>query len=223
MTSFISIQNTYQELELALFNNTTVIDTRKENKQLASKQFVLLLEDLLSSHKLQLHDLSFIAVNQGPGPFTTLRIVIASVNGLSFASNIPLIGIDGLAAFVHEYHDPQYPNTVVLLNAFAQDVYFAIERENTPPLKGYKNVSALLEELPKQFPDEPIRFLGNGADMYQELIKELFGNQAYIPEQIPQTCSVQQIGIMGLSKWQEKVEISDQLYPLYLKKHRLQQ
>jgi len=132
MTLFLSIQNTYNELELALIRDETVLISLADDKMRASKDLIPLVNYVCEKTKIHLRDLNFIAVNQGPGPFTTLRVVIASVNGLAYGAKIPLVGIDGLDALLLEHSDPAYPHTIALLNAFTNDVYFGIQTEQTP-------------------------------------------------------------------------------------------
>jgi tRNA threonylcarbamoyladenosine biosynthesis protein TsaB len=224
MTTFLSIQNTYQEVQVALFSDQNLIDGITVDKAIASKRIISMLDNLLHKNGIQLNDISFIAVNQGPGPFTSLRIVIASVNGISFAQDIPLIGIDGLKALLAETRDPDYPNTVALLNAFNGDVYFAIESPDSERSKsGYKKIGALLTELQTTMAGCTIRFIGNATALYRTEIKNRFGDNAFIPEQLPQTCSIEQIGIMGFEKWKENPIGVEQLLPLYLKKHVTQE
>ncbi len=218
MTTFISIQNTYQNLELALFVNNKLIDKSYTNNQQASKELIPLLAHLLKKNKLSLQEFSFITANQGPGPFSTLRVVISSINGINFASAIPLIGIDGLDAFINQYSNPDYPYTVVLLNAFNNEVYFALQQPNKPLQKGYKKIDQLLQGLTFLFPKNSIRFLGNGTKLYQDKINKQCNN-AYIPSPLPHHCSIEQIAKMGLHQWEKKEGIVNQLFPLHLKKH----
>lgn len=217
MIQFLSIQSTYHSVELALFNNDSVVTRSSIPKIKASSNLIPELSSSLEKNGISFDELDFIAVNQGPGPFTTLRVVIATANGLQFASNKPLIGIDALDAFLQEYHDPTYPITVVLLNAFNKDVYFGIQ-QGTKIDKGYKNNLVLLAELKEQFPNQMIRFLGNGTSLYEDAIRDVFHDQAIIPAPLPQTCSIEQIGLMGLHNWEKRERISNQLLPLYLKK-----
>lgn len=218
MTFFFSIQNTYHSVEIALFNNDQLLELIVEDKTQSSKHFIPIIADILIKHQIKLSDISFFAVNQGPGPFTTLRVVIASVNGLSFASNIPLIGIDALDAFLLEHQNNDWPNTVVLLNAFNNDVYFGIQQKNNPEYKkGYDNINVILEKIKTSMPETPIRFLGNGVELHAQEIRNMFGQNAIIPDPLPQTCTVQQIGLMGLEKWKKRQGLEHQLFPLYLK------
>jgi len=223
MTKFISIQNTYQTLELGLFDNTALVDIRSTKNQQASREFIPLLQDLFKRNNQSLQKLSCMVVNQGPGPFSTLRVVIASVNGISFATNIPLVGIDGLDSFIMQYSDLSYPYTVVLLNAFNYDVYFALQQPGQPTTKGYKKIDQLLRELVKIIPRQTIRFLGNATQLYQDRIREQFNNRAHIPSPLPSSCSIEQIARMGLQKWKKQEGIANQLFPLYLKQYPPQQ
>lgn len=219
MVFFVAVQNTYNDIEMALFNGATLLDTASIPKAQASSLILPTLDELLKRNKTALTELSFLAVNQGPGPFTTLRVVIASVNGISFANQIPLVGVDALHAFLNEYNDINYSYTVALLNAFNNDVYFGISN-NGSIRTGCMNNMALLHELREQFPHQQIRFIGNGAQMYHHDIYVVLGSNSFIPDSVPQTCSINQIGLMGLELWNDKQSISKQLLPLYLKQFK---
>lgn len=212
---FLTIQHTYETIEAGLFNeqHTTCFDYITVSKTSASKELVPLLKKLLSSHNLFLNDLSFIAVNKGPGPFTTLRVVISTINALAFAIQIPLIEVDGLHTFLKEYADPAWPITIALLNAFNQDVYFAIE---SPTLteSGIKKAALLFEDLKIWFGDQKIHCIGNGVELFhQELIK--FKN-VYIQDNNPQHPSLNAIAQQGIEQWQKHETVS-QIQPAYLK------
>ena len=223
MTKFISVQNTYQTLELGLFDNTALVDIRFAKNQQASREFIPLLQDLFKHNNQSLQELSCMVVNQGPGPFSTLRVVIASVNGISFSTNIPLIGIDGLDSFIMQYSDSSYPYTVVLLNAFNYDVYFALQQPGQPVIKGYKKIDQLLYKLVKTIPRQTIRFLGNATKIYQDRVRAQFNDRAHIPSPLPSFCSIEQVARVGLQKWKKQEGITNKLLPLYLKQYPPQQ
>lgn len=222
MSIFLSIQHTYQGIEAALFDKHHILGSVTDDKKRASKTIIGLLNELLSAHQMRIQDLAFLAVNQGPGPFTTLRVVIASVNGLSFAIKKPLIGIDGLDALIYENQHDQYPITIAMLNAFTSDVYFAIQhRQQNIYEKGYKNITQLLLELRERFFDHPLYLLGNGCLLHEHEIKKVLGSQAIFAQPLPEHCSIQHIGSMGYDRWQKHIGISYQLFPLYLKTQQL--
>lgn len=213
---YLTIQNTYDQVELALCTNRTIYASTTLNKIHASAECIPTLDALLKSHNLSMNDLSFIAANCGPGPFTTLRVVLTTVNGIHAASNIPLVGINALDALMQEYADTSR-TTVALLNAFNNDVYYAINST----VIGCQNIATLLAHLAATYPQQPLSFIGNGARMHQALITQTFGSYAHIPNPLPETASLDQIQRMGFDLWEQKKGQATPLTPYYLKNAHL--
>lgn len=216
MTYFLAIQNTYTDLQIALFKDNICLENIQTDKKTASRDCILLLESVLKKHHLNFQQMQFITVNQGPGPFTTLRVVIATVNGLSFATQIPLIGINALDALLSTY--PSKLPTVALLNAFGNDAYYAIRALGTNNLEyGCASIGSFLEIITEKFSSE-VLFIGNGAQIHKEKIENALGKKACFLDPIPETCSIEEIGKLGLQVWeQQSKSISKQLQPIYLK------
>ena len=219
MAYFLVVSSDYERVTCALYKNTEQIDQRSDHKHNISKNLIVLLDSLLTTHTLSLSDMDFIAVNKGPGPFTTLRTVIASVNGISFATHVPLIGINGLTALVKEHASTDGPITVALLNAFNKDVYFAIASNDQDIQTGYENIERLLTNLKTQFAEKEIRFIGSGVQLYDAEIKNIMGARAYVPKDYPLHASVGQIARIALEKWHAE-DLSYQLQPLYVKEQK---
>ena len=139
------------------------------------------------------------------------------MNGLSFAGKIPLVGVDGLDAMLDEYENQTRSFSVALLNAFNNDVYFAIKENGIISQKGCKNIDLLCAELKSNYAQEKIRFIGNGASLYSKILHSYFENNSEQETNIPQYCSVDKIGSLAFEKWGKKENISHQLMPLYLK------
>ena len=97
-TRFISIQGSYKQLELSLFDNNTCLQTIKDKNLKASSLLIPYLEKILAKNRLNFFDIKFICTDQGPGAFTSLRVTVSTINGLAFANQIPAVGIDGLDA-----------------------------------------------------------------------------------------------------------------------------
>ena len=181
----------------------------------ACQQLMPSILQLLNKQSLTFKDVSFIAVNQGPAPFTTLRIVITTANGLSFAHKIPLVGVDALTTFAGEYISHQ-GITVCLLNAFAQDLYFAIT-EDKIITTGCKNSDVFLQELAIKFPHQTITFVGNGADLFKAKIMHHFNERALFMEPNPHYTNFKETARIAYQHWITKTNISQTILPLYLK------
>jgi len=193
--TYLAIQHTYETFEMALFIDNQYVDKISEDKRHTSKLFIPLLQQLLSKNAISFAELSFCAVNCGPGPFSTLRSILASVNGLHTATNIPLIDIDGLEATFLEFYDPTYENTIVLLNAFNNESYYLIATGDKVKSTGYKNTDLLMQEIEEQFPASTINIIDN------------------------KMCSIETIGRLGYEKFMAQGAGSGYLMPLHLKKH----
>lgn len=213
MPLFLAVHTRYSDVQLGLFHNTELIDSVTQDSKKISRDFLYLMQDLLQKHAVKFADLSFIAAHQGPAPFTTLRVALASVNGLAFATPLQLVGVDGLQAFLHE-HAQHYTNTtlVALLNAFCQEVYYGI-RKHTPET-GYCSINALLEQLAEQ--PTTFTFIGNGAELYRDRIEHVLGSRATISNPLPMLVSLNTIGQIALTQWQNNLT-HKQLMPIYIK------
>ena len=57
-----------------------------------------MLDDLLGDVGVSLADVEAFAISIGPGGFTSLRIGLATVKGLAFASDRPVVAVSTLEA-----------------------------------------------------------------------------------------------------------------------------
>lgn len=214
--SVIGLQSTYNIVECGLFHGNQLF-IKSIAKEHASALLIPTLDSLLEHHNLTLEQIGCIVVNKGPGPFTTLRTVIATANGINMATEIPLIGINGMQAFLDEYGQNSALPTVALLNAFHESVYYGIKRGDSYDI-GYMRIDNLLPIIQEQYPENVIRFIGNGTRLYKDKIVAYFRDQAYIPEPVPETASLQKIVSIGYDFWQKGLDLSAQITPIYLKK-----
>lgn len=216
-TLFLTVHTRYKDVLYGLFENEKLIaSTQQEHKQV-SAFFPACIEDLLHAHNLHLSDVSFIAAHQGPAPFTTLRVSLTFLNGISFAKHISLIGVDGLYTFVQEHKNNQYDYTLALLNAFCDDVYYGLLNNKTGEFtKGSARAQLYIQEISKTL-NGSIYCIGNGVTLYKQIIENSMQVQAVIPEIVPEMVSLEAVGLRAFEQWQIKENIQKQLMPLYLK------
>lgn len=77
--------------------------------------------ELTERHGLNIKDLSGIVVGMGPGSFTGLRIGLSSAKALSYAHQIPLVGVSSLRAASTE--GPRDKTLFVIAVARVDDLY----------------------------------------------------------------------------------------------------
>ena len=212
----IALQNTYTSIECALFKDAVCIDKIIEPKALASSNGILMIATLLERYNLTFSSLSFLTINQGPAPLTTLRVTLAFANGLGFSQTLPLVGIDGLDALLHEHQSHEDTITIALLNAFNNDVYIGIMENGEVTYKGYGPIKEILTLIANRYDSRSVRLMGNALLLHTEIIQEIGEGKWKHTDNI-EFCSIQYIGAMGYKQWQSTKSYVYSLLPLYVK------
>lgn len=216
-TYALILQTDYHDVQVGLLKDSILIHQAAVEKIHASRFLMDSLLSLLTKHNLTWQDLSYLGVNQGPGPFTTLRAIIATVNGIGFARRIPLIGVDGLNAFLEEQSFSK--TTIALLNAFNKDLYFGIKEDGKVIKTGWQEGTSFLKSLSLARTSEPLSFVGNGVPLFKDDVVKLFGSYALIPDPLPHAPSLQTIANNAQKQWENEKKEIYKLIPLYLKSH----
>lgn len=94
-----------------------------------SEKLHLFVNELMKRNHLKFQDLSFIAVSNGPGSYTGLRIAAAAAKTFSYALNIPLITISTLHTQAYALIDKSAKNfqyIISTMQARGSKIYIAI-------------------------------------------------------------------------------------------------
>ena len=116
------------------------------------------IEEVLKESKLSFKDLLAIAISQGPGSFTGLRIGVSAAKGLCFALDIPLISVDTLQVLASQ---ASIENGVIIpmIDARRMEVYSAIFDANHNKIREVK--AQILDANSFSGIEEKIYFLGD--------------------------------------------------------------
>ncbi len=178
------------------------------------------IDRILKDASLTLKDLDGIAVSLGPGSFTGLRIGIATAKGLAQGLNIPIVGIptlDGLAFNLFHCKDLICP----ILDARKGEVYCALYRNRKRLTKHMAcEPNELLKKIALRVKGQGSRaiFLGDGIEVYGDLIKKKLGKKAvFAPKarRLPSASSIAELGLRKL-RGKKKSELST-LKPIYVR------
>ncbi|TYO99534.1 tRNA threonylcarbamoyladenosine biosynthesis protein TsaB [Geothermobacter ehrlichii] len=136
------------------------------------------VDRLLADAGTTLGELSLLAVVQGPGSFTGLRVGIATVKGLAMAAGLPVIGLSSLELLAAAVPFARMP-VCALLDARKKEVYAALfDTANGLPVPlGVERVlppERLAGEL-----DGDILFVGEGAEVYRAFLAKRLGARAH--------------------------------------------
>ena len=154
----------------------SVLNVSATHSEKLLRQIDFLLEDV----GWQLADLDLLVAVNGPGSFTGLRIGVATIKGLAQVLEKSVVGISSLHMLAMNL--PLCPVPIcVFLDARKQEVYTQMFRWTAagPVPAGPAQVlppEGVLAGLP-----EPVALVGDGVELYQELIAKRPAGQLWLP------------------------------------------
>jgi len=173
------------------------------------------IKTMLLTAGLSMHDLDAVAVANGPGSYTGLRVGLASAKGLSYALNKPLITIGTLPLMAHAAAAAEKKEDILyapMIDARRMEVFTAVynaegNEELAPVAKILDNDSYVAFLLRQK-----ILFFGSGADKWSKIctnVNALFSTDYSIVQSFAELAlkayKLQQFAVLAYSE------------PLYLK------
>ena len=98
MSLILNIETATKNCSVSLSKDGQTLSCKEMAEQNFShaEKLHVFIEDVLVENNFSYADLNAVAVSQGPGSYTGLRIGVSSVKGLCYALNIPMIAVDTL-------------------------------------------------------------------------------------------------------------------------------
>lgn len=183
-----------------------------------SERLMATVDRVLSDSGTALASIDGFAVSLGPGSFTGLRIGVATVKGLAFTTGRPVAAVPSLKALAWNLSASAYP-VCPLLDARKKEVYAALYRYEKGGLATVMPERVLtLRELAEQVRERTV-FTGEGARLFSEEIRTLFGDRALFAPLAAMTPSSASVAEIGLDMLRNGARTDpDALSPLYIRR-----
>ncbi|MFN7119317.1 MAG: tRNA (adenosine(37)-N6)-threonylcarbamoyltransferase complex dimerization subunit type 1 TsaB [Saprospiraceae bacterium] len=180
-----------------------------------ASKITLLIEACLQEANLTLKDLDAVAVSQGPGSYTALRIGVSTAKGICYALNKPLIAVDtlqalALATFKTEQKDALY---CPMIDARRMEVYCAIFDKNNQLIQEAAALKIESDTFDAYFKkNQNMVFSGDGAEKCKSVLTSEFAHFSSI------VCSAKHLVPLALAAFHHQ-QFADLAYfePFYLK------
>ena len=198
-------------VSIAANGKTLVCKEMSELGYSHAEKLHLFIQDVIQEAAISFSQLSAIAVSQGPGSYTGLRIGVSAAKGLSYALQIPLISVDTLLALAHQVSEND-GLIIPMIDARRMEVYSAIFDFNKQKIREVQ--AEIISEESFAAISDKIYFIGNS----NEKVKSVLTKSNFVFLDAIQYPSAKEMSTISHQKYLEK-DFEDVAYfePYYLK------
>lgn len=221
MATFICIETSEKNCSVALSENEKLLGNEIcEIKQSHAALLTKLIKKIIHEQGLSIQEIDAIAVSEGPGSYTGLRIGAATAKGLCFALQKPLIPVSTLKALAFSAHHFVKDNKALyipMMDARRMEIYAAVYNATLENIEYPQAVVMPNEHLSSYFTGEKQKnyYFGSGADKLSDLLPQSskLNNNDLMP-------LVNAIALLA-NESLKKGEVADLAYwnPFYLKSY----
>lgn len=183
-----------------------------------SRTLLPMAEDMLRNSELTVQDMDTVAVAAGPGSFTGLRIGVAAVKGLAWASEKPCIPVSTLEAMAWPLACME-GLIVCAMDARRQQIYNAVFLADGGTLTRLREDRALsLEDAAADLAkmDGPMTIVGDGARLCYDFLTGR-GTACQLAPGHLRLQSAVGVGLAAYRRWPEGTVSAQDLTPVYLR------
>ncbi len=217
MPRLLAIDTATEACSVALGNSGRVVESHIYGPREHMQQLLPMIDALLDDAGVSLRDLDAIAFGRGPGSFTGVRIGLGVVQGLAFATGLPLIPVSTLATLAQSAVDESLrPGDQVLaaIDARMGEVYwgwFRLGDDRRVVAVGDERVSPPEQVTP---PPAGVAWIGAGTGWcYAERLPS--GAHRIDAERLPQAGALLHL---ALPLWEQGATVTaEEAVPVYLR------
>jgi len=186
-----------------------------------SQTLAPMIEGIIKSLNLELKELDFFAVTNGPGSFTGLRIGMATVKGMALALDKPCVGVSSLLSAAYGLKD-FHGIVSACMDARRGEVYNAVFESSGASISRLTNDRAVaIDQIAKEFKnyDCKIKLVGDGAEMcYNILAQDYTLSQIELASEGQRYVRASQVGFAALKDYiSGKLDTAVAIKPNYLR------
>ncbi len=213
MALILSIETATSVCSVALHEKGELVNYKEINSDKSHSQLLLqYIEEVLSEAEKSKVELTAIAISEGPGSYTGLRIGLSTAKGLCYALDKPLIAINTLDAMGLLVDGANKILCAPMIDARRMEVYTALYDAQNQRVLPPCSMIIDSESFAEQFKSHKIMFYGNGAEKCRNVITH---ENVLFCEALPSATTV---GVLAYGKFKEE-NFEDIAYfePNYLK------
>ncbi len=132
----LCLETTSKNCSVSLFDGSeSILREERSDRYIHSEKLHLFIDEVHHLAGIQPTDLKAVAVSQGPGSYTGLRIGVATAKGICYALGIPLIALNSLEVLARLVAVDESDRIIPVMDARRMEVYSQVYASDFTPLR----------------------------------------------------------------------------------------
>lgn len=200
----LAIDTSTMTASVASLKNSEIVGEVFVNLKINHSPMLLpVIEMLCTASGMKLKEVDLFVCTIGPGSFTGVRIGVSTVKGFALATGKPVVGVSTLDALAMNVLGSPV-KICPMLDARKNQVYTALYGTD-----GDNQIEKIKDERDTEIReflrtiDEEVIFLGEGAQKYAGVIREMLCGKAYFAAGIQNHVRASMAGVLGEKKFRD--------------------
>jgi len=214
----LNIETSSKNCSVSISENGKIIGLKEQSfdEYSHSKSLHVFIDEIFKQTKLSPQKLSAVAISEGPGSYTGLRIGVSAAKGICVALNLPLIAIDTMQILARKIECAE-GYIISAMDARRDEIYYSVFKSNNCkiPIKVGKTDCMIIKSnsFSNYFESSIVNFVGNCNEKINKFLNH--DNIIFSDFMLP---SANEMGIISFSSFKkgEFEDVSD-FQPKYLK------
>ena len=218
MCIILNIETSSKNCSVSISENGKIIGLKEQSfdEYSHSKSLHVFIDEIFKQTKLSPQKLSAVAISEGPGSYTGLRIGVSAAKGICVALNLPLIAIDTMQILARKIECAE-GYIISAMDARRDEIYYSVFKSNNCkiPIKVGKTDCMIItsDSFSNYFESSTVNFVGNCNEKINKFLNH--DNIIFSDFMLP---SANEMGIISFASFKkgEFEDVSD-FQPKYLK------
>ncbi len=193
-----------------------IINTKKTHSQ----KLMPMIENMLNISDININEVDVVAVCEGPGSFTGLRIGMATAKAIAHVNKLPIVGINSVEILAGNMNLCD-KNICSILDAQRTKVYMGQYKFENNELIEIKNVDVVeIDELIEELSNSNEEWILVGEAVYKYEDKLRLVDNIHIPAASHNVSKASSLCSLAMNKYNKNIGVYDcyNINPIYIRK-----
>jgi tRNA threonylcarbamoyladenosine biosynthesis protein TsaB len=170
MALLLNIDTSVEAASVCLAMDNKVLGVSKNEKQKDHAAWLhVAIKQIFDKNDAAPGSIDAVAVTEGPGSYTGLRIGMATAKGICYALNKPLITLNTLLVMANAAKSNNAEHLCPMIDARRMEVFSAIYTNELQVVNEPLAITLHEKSFDEELANSTICFFGNGSDKFQKI------------------------------------------------------